>query len=131
MIGIDTNVLVRYLVQDDETQAKAATKILEQVSDENPAFINNIVMCETVWVLARAYKYDKSIIAETLEQILATAGIEFENAEVIRKAVRHYKNGNADFSDYLLAEINKENGVVSTYTFDRKAASSSLFTIMS
>ena len=130
MIGIDTNVLVRYLVQDDEIQAKAATQILEQITDETPAFINNIVMCETVWVLARAYKYDKSIIAETLEQILATAGLQFENAEAIRKAVRHYKNGNADFSDYLIGEINKENGVATTYTFDRKASGCSLFTIV-
>lgn len=131
MIGIDTNVLVRYLVQDDEQQASAATRILERISDINPAFINNIVMCETVWVLVRAYKYKKSLIAKTLEQILSTSGIEFENAEGARKALRHYTNGKADFSDYLIAEINKENGANTTYTFDKKAACNSLFTIVS
>ena len=131
MIGIDTNVLVRYLVQDDEQQASAATKIFEQVSDLNPVFINNIVMCETVWVLSRAYKYKKSLIARTIEQILSTSNIEFENAEGVRKALRHYLTGNADFSDYLLAEINKENGVKTTYTFDRKAANNPLFSIVS
>jgi predicted nucleic-acid-binding protein len=131
MIGIDTNVLVRYLVQDDEQQASAAAKILERVSDMNPAFINNIVMCELAWVLLRAYKYEKSLIIRTIEQILSTSGIEFENAEGIRKALRHYTNGNADFSDYLIAEINKENGADTTYTFDRKVAGNSLFTIVS
>ena len=131
MIGIDTNVLVRYLVQDDKRQAAAASKIFEHVSDINPAFINNIVMCEVVWVLSRAYKYERKIIAETTERILSTSGIEFENAEGIRKAIRHYKKGNADFSDYLIAEINKENGADTTYTFDRKAAKNPLFTFVS
>ncbi len=103
MIGIDTNVLVRDLVQDDEQQALAATRILEKISDINPAFINNIVMCEKVWVLIRAYKYKKSLIANTLEQILSTCGIEFENAEGVRKALHHYTNVKADFFDYLIA----------------------------
>jgi predicted nucleic-acid-binding protein len=131
MIGIDTNVLVRYLVQDDEQQASAANKMLDRISDINPAFINNIVMCETVWVLSRAYKYEKTLIIKVIEQILSTSGIEFENAEGVRKALRHYTNGNADFSDYLIAEINKENGANTTYTFDRKAAGNSLFTLVS
>jgi predicted nucleic-acid-binding protein len=80
MIGIDTNILVRYLVQDDERQASVANKILDRVSDINPAFINNIVMCETVWVLSKAYKFKKTLIIKTIEQILSTSGIEFENA---------------------------------------------------
>ncbi|MFA6713755.1 MAG: type II toxin-antitoxin system VapC family toxin [Victivallaceae bacterium] len=131
MIGIDTNILVRYLVQDDERQASVANKILDRVSDINPAFINNIVMCETVWVLSKAYKFKKTLIIKTIEQILSTSGIEFENAGGIRKALRHYDSGNADFSDYLIAEINKENGAKTTYTFDRKASGCSLFTIPS
>jgi predicted nucleic-acid-binding protein len=131
MVGIDTNVLVRYLVQDDEQQALAASKILDRVSDQNPAFINNIVMCETVWVLSRAYRYEKKLIIMIIEQILSTCGIEFENAEGVRKALRHYADGNADFSDYLIAEINKESGAKTTYTFDRKAADNSLFSIVS
>jgi predicted nucleic-acid-binding protein len=131
MIGIDTNVLVRYLVQDNEQQASAANKILDRISDINPAFINNIVICETVWVLSRAYKYEKKLIIKTIEQILSTSGIEFENAEGVRKALRYYTTGNVDFSDYLIAEINKENGANTTYTFDRKAAGNSLFTLVS
>lgn len=131
MIGIDTNILIRYLVQDDEQQASAATKILERVSDINPVFINNIVMCEMVWVLSRAYKYKKSLISRIIEQILSTSGIEFENAEGVRKALRYYISENADFSDYLIAEINKENGAETTYTFDRKAADNPLFSIVS
>lgn len=130
MIGIDTNVLVRYLVQDDQRQASRANKIFEQVSDMNPLFINNIVMCELIWVLSRAYKYERELIAQTMEQILSTTGIEFENAENIRNALRHYQKGNADFSDYLIAETNRENGSETTYTFDRKAANHPLFTFI-
>ena len=131
MIGIDTNVLVRYLVQDDEKQAASATKIFNLVSDTNPAFINNIVMCEMVWVLSRAYKYQKKIILEVLEQLLTTSGIEFENAEIIRKALRRYSKGKGDFSDFMIAETNKSNGASTTYTFDRKASADELFSIVS
>ncbi len=63
MIGLDTNVLIRYIVQDDEYQARIATDFIEnECSKENPAFINEVTMCEIVWVLKRAYRYDKSII---------------------------------------------------------------------
>ena len=131
MIGIDTNVLVRYLVQDDEKQAAAATKIFNRVSDTNPAFINNIVMCEMVWVLSRAYKYQKKIIVEVIEQLLTTSGIEFENAEIIRKALRRYSKGKGDFADFMIAETNNSNGASTTYTFDRRASADELFSIVS
>jgi predicted nucleic-acid-binding protein len=130
MIGIDTNVLVRYMIQDDETQAVAASKIFATVSDANPVFINNIVMCELVWVLSRAYKYEKKLIVDVIDQLLCTSGFEFENAEVLRKSLRHYANNNADFSDYLIAEINKANKATITYTFDKKAGSHNLFSMI-
>ena len=131
MIGIDTNVLVRYLVQDDEWQAAATVKIFSEISDSNPAFICNIVMCELVWVLSRAYKYEKNLIISVLEQLLITADIEFENAELLRKALRRYSKGKGDFSDYLIAETNRENGAAVTCTFDRKAGTDELFSLMS
>lgn len=130
MIGIDTNVLVRYLVQDDEPQA-AAVEIFSNISVGNPAFINHIVMCELVWVLSRAYKYEKKLIIGVIEQLLTTADIEFENAELLRKALRRYSKGKGDFSDYLIGETNRENGASITYTFDRKAGTDGLFAIVS
>lgn len=131
MIGIDTNVLVRYLVQDDEQQAAAAVEIFTNISDSNPAFISNIVMCELVWVLSRAYKYEKELILGVIEQLLTTADLEFENAELLRKALRRYSKGKGDFSDYLIAETNRANGASVTYTFDRKAGTDELFSIVS
>ncbi len=72
MIGLDTNVLIRYIVQDDEYQARIATDFIEnECSKENPAFINEVTMCEIVWVLKRAYRYDKSIILNIIQQILS------------------------------------------------------------
>ncbi|MFM8341454.1 MAG: PIN domain-containing protein [Methylomonas sp.] len=71
MIGLDTNVIVRHIVQDDEKQAKVATDFIEsQCSIENPLFINEITLCEIVWVLKRAYGYDKSLILDILDQLL-------------------------------------------------------------
>lgn len=131
MIGIDTNVLVRYLVQDDEKQAATAVKIFFGISNTNPAFINNIVMCELVWVLSRAYKYEKKLILGVIEQLLTTADIEFENAELLRKTLRRYSKGKGDFSDYLIAETNRKNGASVTYTFDRKAGTDELFSFVS
>lgn len=130
MFGLDTNVLVRYFVQDDESQAFRATKIFEKISNINPAFVNNIVMCELIWVLSRAYRYEKPLIVNVINQLLGTMNIEFENVEVLRKSLRHYANGNADFSDYLIAEINKINQATTTYTFDKKAGINSLFTLI-
>ena len=130
MFGLDTNVLVRYFVQDDKNQAFNATRIFEKISNVNPAFVNNIVMCELIWVLSRAYRYEKPLIVNVINQLLGTMNIEFENVEVLRKALRHYANGNADFSDYLIAEINKINQATTTYTFDKKAGISDLFTLI-
>ena len=130
MFGVDTNVLIRYLVQDDERQASSATRIFEQVSAANPAFLNNIVMCELVWVLSRASRYEKSLIINVINQLLSTRNIEFENSEVLRKTLRHYIKGNGDFSDYLIGEINKINRSRTTYTFDKKAGEHQLFTLV-
>ncbi|MCD2449351.1 PIN domain-containing protein [Methylicorpusculum oleiharenae] len=69
MIGLDTNVIVRYLVQDDEQQSKLATDLIEeQCSTETRLFINEITLCEIVWVLKRAYGYDKAVILDILQQ---------------------------------------------------------------
>ncbi len=130
MIGIDTNVLVRYLVQDDKRQASKANRLFERVSETAPAFISDIVMCELVWVLSRAYGYEKELIVQTMEKMLSTDGFKFENPGRIRNALRHYRSGKADFSDYMIAEANKENGAGTTYTFDKKAAGHQLFSLV-
>lgn len=132
MIGIDTNILVRYIVQDDEEQARLAGELIENgCTEESPGFINRIVLCELVWVLSKAYGYERTLIAGVLEQILVTTNFEVENTAVAWAAVRNYGTGTADFSDYLIAHSNKGSNAVPTITFDRKAGEHPLFKILS
>ena len=121
MIGIDTNVLVRYLVQDDPEQSAQSTLLIEQECTlSSPGYLSNIVLCELVWVLTGAYKYDKNLVIEVMEQILVTTELLVENENVVRKAINDYKIGSADFSDYLIVNNNQQSGCSKTYTFDKK-----------
>lgn len=122
MKGIDTNVLVRYLVQDDPLQAKKAGRFIErECSSESPGFINRIVLCELVWVLESAYGYTSAAIAAVLEKILRTRQLKIENLEAAWIALREYQKGGADFADNLLAVVNRQWGCKHTVTFDKKA----------
>ena len=121
MIGIDTNVLVRYIVQDDPEQSAQSTLLIEQECNlSSPGYLSNIVLCELVWVLTGAYKYDKNLVIEVMEQILVTAEFLVENENVVRKAINDYKIGSADFSDYLIVNNNQQSGCTKTYTFKKK-----------
>ena len=121
MIGIDTNVLVRYLVQDDPEQSAQSTLLIEQECNlSSPGYLSNIVLCELVWVLTGAYKYDKNLVIEVMEQILVTAELLVENENVVRKAINDYKIGSADFSDYLIVNNNQQSGCTKTYTLNKK-----------
>ncbi len=121
MIGIDTNVLVRYLVQDDYEQSSKSTLLIEQKCNlSSPGYLSHIVLCELVWVLTGAYKYDKNLVIKVLEQILVTVELSVENENVVRKAINDYKIGSADFSDYLIVNNNQQSGCTKTYTFDKK-----------
>ena len=132
MIGLDTNVLIRYIVQDDEYQARIATDFIEnECSKENPAFINEVTMCEIVWVLKRAYRYDKSIILNIIQQILSNDEIQIASHRQAKAAFDDYEIGNADFSDYFIAQLNKESGCEVTVSFDKKACNHQNFKILS
>jgi len=131
LIGIDTNVLIRYIVQDDPEQSKKAVQFIEENCGKNvPGFINSIVSCEIVWVLKRAYGYNKELIIMVLKQILITTELEVENSDCALLALRDYEKGHADFADYFIAEINREKGCESTVTFDQKTSDCRQFTIL-
>jgi len=130
MIGIDTNVLVRYIVQDDERQAAIATNAVEACSVETPGWISAIVLCETVWVLSRAYGYDKSTIQAVLQRVFLASELVVEQQEQGWLALRAFASGNADFSDYLIAHINQASGCEYTVTFDTKASGHRLFQLL-
>lgn len=129
MIGLDTNILVRYLAQDDAKQSAIVSKLIEESLDKNNDkegyyFINHIVLCELVWVLQRAYKVNKKQIIETIEQLLQTSQFTCQSPDIIWKALKSYKSGTADFADYMTSAININQGCKHTLSFDKKALKS-------
>lgn len=121
MIGIDTNVLVRHLVQDDPDQAAKAERLIDTCSAEEPGFINRVVLCELVWVLESGYGYAREKIAFALEKILRIRQFAIEDSQEAWLSLNAYRSG-GDFADALIAAVNLRNGCTHTATFDRKAA---------
>lgn len=125
MKGLDTNVLVRYLVQDDPQQTARATRFVEQeCSPDAPGHLSHIVLCELVWVLESCYDQNRAGILRVLEAVLGVAELEVESPATVWLALDDYRSGKADFSDHLLARSNGSRGCETTVTFDGKAASS-------
>lgn len=123
MTGLDTNVLVRYVVQDDPRQSAAATRFVEgSLAAQAPGFVSLIVLCELSWVLAECYGADKARIRNVLEGVLGTRQLVVEQAELVRKALREWERAGADFSDSLIGLVATAHGSTKTMTFDRAAA---------
>jgi predicted nucleic-acid-binding protein len=120
MTGLDTNVLVRYIVRDDELQAQRASAYIRNATDRGKCcFINHVVLCEPVWVLEAAYGFGKKEIVDVLEKIHAVRQFEIERKDVSRLAVRDYVRGKGDFADYLIGRVNQSYGCEKTGAFDR------------
>jgi predicted nucleic-acid-binding protein len=123
MIGIDTNVLLRLLVRDDEAQARAAERFIStHCSKENPGFVSCIVIAETAWSLKRSYGYDRSQIVAALRALLDVSELAIESVEDVDGAVTEFEQSGGGFVDCLLARTNAAIGCDHTITFDRKAA---------
>lgn len=123
MIGLDMNVLVRYLVQDDPGQSRKAMQVItKQCTRDDPGFINRIVLCELVWVLESAYGYSKDTIVAVLEKLLRTSQLKIEDVQAAWTAFRVYQKGKADFADCLLGTTNRLGGCDTTVTFDQAAS---------
>ncbi len=123
MIGLDTNVLVRYLVQDDPGQSRKAIQVItKQCTRDDPGFINRIALCELVWVLESAYGYSKDTIVAVLEKLLRTSQLKIEDVQTAWTAFRLYQKGNADFADCLMGATNRLSGCETTVTLDQAAS---------
>jgi predicted nucleic-acid-binding protein len=119
MKGIDTNVLIRYIVQDDKRQAEAASAYIRKITASGElCFINVVVLCEFVWVLESAYGFHRDEIADVCDKILRTKQFEIESKDIVRYAVNEYRKGKGNFADYLIGRINRVNGCDITVTFD-------------
>jgi predicted nucleic-acid-binding protein len=131
MIGLDTNVLVRYLTQDDPAQARKATHVIETAAEQRELlYITSIVLCELVWVLEDAYGYRRHDIQTVLERILRTAQFRFDTKQQLWQAWHDYRAGRADFSDYLIGRLGTHGGCQETVTFDKALRASPRFRLL-
>ncbi len=122
MIGLDTNILVRYLTQDDPAQSAKATEILERrLTEKSPGFVSVVAMVETVWVLDRAYFLTAQEIASAIERLLQVDVLAIENEQEVFTAMVALKQGRGSFADALIAELGARVGCTRTLTFDQKA----------
>ena len=123
MIGLDTNILVRYLTQDDPIQSPRASEIIERrLTEENPGFVSIVAMVETVWVLERAFGLATQDIARAVERVLQTDVLVVENEQEVFTAMIALKEGQGSFADAVIAALGARTGCSYTLTFDRKAA---------
>lgn len=130
MIGLDTNLLVRYLTQDDAAQSKRATRIIDSAIEAGEdLYLNHIVVCELTWVLARAYGYAKDELLGVLEMILAAGQFAFEDKDALWRALESFRGSRADFADCLIGVKNATAGCRTTVTLDRAAAGLGNFTL--
>jgi predicted nucleic-acid-binding protein len=122
VIGLDTNVLVRYLAQDDAIQSAQATEIIErQLTEEHPGFISLVTMVETVWVLDRVYGLSNHEVAAAVERILQADRLLVQNEQEAFTAMTALKGGTGSFSDALIGALGAWAGCTATVTFDKKA----------
>ena len=122
MIGLDTNVLVRYVAQDDPKQSPQATRLIESLTADAPGYVSVISVVELVWVLTGCYDATKNEICEVLETLLRTKEIVVAQADIVWKALRVFRDGKADFAVCLIERSANEAGCSHTATFDRDAA---------
>jgi len=122
MIGLDTNILVRYLTQDDSVQSPKATYVIEQqLTAANPGFVSVVAMVETVWVLDRAYRIAEQDIAACIERMLQVDVLVVESEQDVFTAMVALKEGHGAFADALIAALGRRAGCSCTLTFDQRA----------
>jgi predicted nucleic-acid-binding protein len=122
VIALDTNVLVRFLVQDDADQARRAGDVIAQLTEADPGFVGREVLVELVWVLERAYGYTRSEIAGALDGLLSATELQIEAADDVGPALELYRTDGFGFADLMIAAAGRRAGAAELVTFDRKAA---------
>ena len=122
MIGLDANVLVRYIIQDEPAQARKATALIESLTDDNPGFISMVALVELVWVIQGCYAAGKAETVAILDKLLRLRTLRLENTDVVARAVRAYAASSADFADCLIECSGSHAQCSHTATFDRNAS---------
>ena len=129
MNALDTNVLVRFLVQDDDQQTKTANALFAEAETlKQPLFVSSIVVLELMWVLKSAYEVPRAAILDSLNEMLSLSILEFQDQLAVRDFVISAQDNSFDLSDLLIGQIGSYSGCETTLTFDKKAAKSPNFT---
>ena len=128
MIGVDTNILVRFVLYDDPVWSPAAARFInETLSSENVGFVNVVTLAEFAWTLKKETNFDRASLAHIIESFLQSDKIMIGNAEIVERALVRFRSGNAGFADYLIAELNIASGAEPTMTIDKRAARNETF----
>jgi predicted nucleic-acid-binding protein len=123
MIGLDTNVLVRYIVRDDTEQAALADRCIEHgCSREQPGYVSHLVLAELYWVLGRGYGYPRQMLGEVLATLLSSEEVKIQDAPLVRAALGNFSASAADFADCLIGLLHQRAECEATVAFDKKAA---------
>jgi predicted nucleic-acid-binding protein len=122
LIGLDTNVLVRYFTADDPAQSRRARTVMNTLSIDEPGWVGLATILELVWVMKSVLRLDRTTIAGMIHRLLAGDSIIVEQAQTIETALRCYRLGKADFADCLIAASARAAGCSKTVTFDQIAA---------
>lgn len=123
MKAVDTNVLVRFLVQDDQMQANISNQLLKDAElCKQPLFVSNVVVLELMWVLKSVYEVPRNEILASLHEMLSMAALQFQDQAIVRDFVLSAEKSSCDLADLFIAQIAAGNGCETTLTFDKKAA---------
>jgi len=122
VIALDTNVLVRFLVQDEPLQAQLATKLIDQLTEDAQGFVSREVLIELVWVLERAYRLGRAEIAVALDGLLSATELDIEGSDELAPALELYRKDGFGFADLMIAAAARRSGASELLTFDRQAA---------
>lgn len=130
MIGLDTNVLVRYVMQDDPKQSQKASRLIESLTPEGPGFVPLVSLVELVWVLTACYDLTREQVGQALEALLRAKEVVLDRAEQVSQALRTFAAGSADFADCLIERTAAAAGCEKAMTFDAGAAKAAGMTLI-
>jgi predicted nucleic-acid-binding protein len=130
MMGLDTNVLVRYVMQDDPKQSPKASRLVESLTPDEPGFVSVVSVVELVWVLSSCYGLTRPQLAQALDTLLRTKEMIVDRADHVARALRIFKSGSADFADCLIERGASSAGCDRTMTFDIGAAKTAGMTLI-
>ena len=130
MIGLDTNIVVRLFVDDDERQRAAAARLIDKLPSRDKAVINPVVLVELLWTLKSVYGFDRDQLAMVVTKLSEHPKIQLIETDIAREAVHRAREVGGDIPDHMIALLNRGHGCDVTYTFDRDAAESPDFALL-